>query len=176
EKAILKDCFRKGDTWFNTGDVLREMGCRHLQFVDRMGDTYRWKGENVSTTEVENIFDAFGGIEEAIVYGVEIPGTNGKAGMATLVPADRSHAIDMDALANHLDSNLPPYAVPVFLRITDAIEKTGTFKYRKVDIQKRGYQLDDPQDEVWVRLPGEKAYTRLTPEILSAIESGQHRF
>ncbi|WP_369602761.1 long-chain-acyl-CoA synthetase [Hahella sp. SMD15-11] len=176
EKVILRDCFRKGDAWFNTGDVLREIGFRHLQFVDRMGDTYRWKGENVSTTEVENIFDGFPGIEEAIVYGVEIPGTNGKAGMATLVPADRSCPLDMDALARHLFDNLPPYAVPVFLRITDAIEKTGTFKYRKVDIQKLGYSLERPGDEVWVMLPGDKVWTRMTPEIEAAINAGQHRF
>lgn len=176
EKAILRDAFRKGDAWFNTGDVLRNIGCRHLQFVDRMGDTYRWKGENVSTTEVENAFDRIGGIQEAIVYGVEIPKTNGKAGMATLVPIDPERPVDGKALLAGLQGQLPPYAIPVFLRITDAIEKTGTFKYRKVDLKNTGYSLDKAGDQVLVWLPGSDAYQPLTQEALQQIESGAYRF
>jgi len=94
EKSIVRDAFKPGDAWFNTGDMMRDIGCRHLQFVDRMGDTFRWKGENVSTTEVENSIDGFGGFEEAIVYGVEVPGTDGKAGMATLVPREQTPDLD----------------------------------------------------------------------------------
>lgn len=176
EKAILRNAFRKGDAWFNTGDVLRNIGCRHLQFVDRMGDTYRWKGENVSTTEVENAFDRVGGIQETIVYGVEIPQTNGKAGMATLVLIDPETPLDGKALLQNLQGQLPPYAIPVFLRITDTIEKTGTFKYRKVDLKNAGYSLDKPDDTVMVWLPGSNAYQTLTPEIHQKIESGAYRF
>lgn len=176
EKSILRDVFRKGDAWFNTGDVLREIGFRHLQFVDRMGDTFRWKGENVSTTEVENLIDEFGGIEEAIVYGVEIPGTNGRAGMVTLVPHDAKKGIDLTALHDFLGEHLPAYAVPVFIRVTDAIEKTGTFKYKKVDLRNLAYHLDRPKDRVYAWLPGTTGYTELDPETVDKIDNGDFRF
>lgn len=176
EKSILRNVFRKGDAWFNTGDVLREIGFRHLQFVDRMGDTFRWKGENVSTTQVENIIDEFGGIEEAIVYGVEIPGTNGRAGMATLVPhATRKH-VDLDGLFQYLKENLPAYAVPVFIRITDEIEKTGTFKYKKVDLKKQAYSLGKTKDRVYAQLPGTQGYTELDQAMVEKIDNGDFRF
>jgi len=174
EKSILRNAFKKGDAWFNTGDVLKEIGCRHLQFVDRMGDTFRWKGENVSTNEVENIIDGSGMVEEAIVYGVEIPGTNGKAGMVTLVP--KGSAFDINRLLMFLRDNLPAYAVPVFVRITHSIEKTGTFKYRKVDIQKAGYGLDRPGEEVFAWLPETAGYVQLTPQLVSDINSGSFGF
>ncbi|OJS99661.1 long-chain-acyl-CoA synthetase [Marinobacter nauticus] len=176
EKSILRDAFKKGDAWFNTGDVLKEIGCRHLQFVDRMGDTFRWKGENVSTTEVENIIDGSGMVQEAIVYGVEIPNTNGKAGMVTLVPQNPEASFDADKLFAYLQDNLPPYAIPVFVRVTHAIEKTGTFKYRKVDIQKLGYSLSSPHEEVYAWLPGASGYTQLTPELVADIDAGGVRF
>ncbi|MEP3562433.1 MAG: long-chain-acyl-CoA synthetase [Marinobacter sp.] len=176
EKSILRDGFKKGDSWFNTGDVLREIGFRHLQFVDRMGDTFRWKGENVSTNEVENIIDGSGMVEEAIVYGVEIPHTNGKAGMVTLVPQKTSDGFDPDKLLAYLQENLPAYAVPVFIRVTQAIEKTGTFKYRKVDIQKLGYSLERADDVVYVWLPKASGYTKVTPELIADIEAGDVRF
>ncbi|WP_449284876.1 long-chain-acyl-CoA synthetase [Marinobacter sp. PE14] len=175
EKSILRNAFKKGDAWFNTGDVLKEIGCGHLQFVDRMGDTYRWKGENVSTTEVENIIDGSGLVEEAIVYGVEVPGTNGKAGMVTLVPKSNGAPFDVNKLFTYLRDNLPAYAVPVFVRVTHAIEKTGTFKYRKVDIQKLGYSLRN-DEEVYAWLPRTKGYTLLTPELVSKIDGGKVSF
>jgi citronellyl-CoA synthetase len=176
EKSILRDAFKNGDEWFNTGDVLKNIGCGHLQFVDRMGDTFRWKGENVSTNEVENIIDGSGLVEEAIVYGVEIPGTNGKAGMATLVPKADINEFDPDRLLSYLQENLPPYAIPVFVRVTDSIEKTGTFKYRKVDIQKLGYSLNNDGDRVFVLLPREQTYTPLSPEHKDRIDSGSVQF
>ncbi|PXX89874.1 long-chain-acyl-CoA synthetase [Marinobacter vulgaris] len=176
EKSILRDAFSKGDQWFNTGDVLKQIGCGHLQFVDRMGDTFRWKGENVSTTEVENILDGSGMVEEAIVFGVEIPDTNGKAGMVTLVPHCSGEAFDANRLFRYLTDNLPPYAVPVFVRVTSAIEKTGTFKYRKVDIQKAGYSIDKPGEQVYAWLPGTEGYTPLTPELVAEIDAGEVRF
>lgn len=176
EKSILRNAFKKGDQWFNTGDVLKEIGCRHLQFVDRMGDTFRWKGENVSTTEVENIIDGSGLVVEAIVYGVEIPGTNGKAGMVTLVPQTNGSGFDINRLFRYLQDNLPPYAIPVFIRITDGIEKTGTFKYHKVDIQKAGYSLDKPGDDVYAWLPRTDGYTLLTPELIADIDARRVNF
>ncbi|SFM38897.1 long-chain-acyl-CoA synthetase [Marinobacter zhejiangensis] len=176
EKSILRDAFKRGDQWFNTGDVLREIGFRHLQFVDRMGDTFRWKGENVSTTEVENIIDGSGLVEEAIGYGVEIPNTNGKAGMVTLVPQQGKAAFDIQALFRYLNDNLPPYAIPVFIRVTDGIEKTGTFKYRKVDIQKMAYATQKAEDDVYVWLPKTQEYTLVTPELEKDINDGKIRF
>lgn len=176
EKSILRDGFKKGDSWFNTGDVLREIGCRHLQFVDRMGDTFRWKGENVSTTEVENIIDGSGLVEEAIVYGIEIPNTNGKAGMVTLVPQGDVENFDINKLFAYLKDNLPPYAIPVFVRVTHAIEKTGTFKYRKVDIQKLGYSLERPNEEVYAWLPRTDGYTLLTDSLVGDIDAGKVNF
>ncbi|HEA53944.1 hypothetical protein LCGC14_1104440 [marine sediment metagenome] len=174
EKSILRDAFRRGDSWFNTGDVLRDIGCRHLQFVDRMGDTFRWKGENVSTNEVENIIDGSGMVEEAIVYGVEIPKTSGKAGMVTLVPNSRT--FEINKLLAFMRANLPAYAVPVFVRITHAIEKTGTFKYRKVDIQKAGYALARPSEHVFAWLPKTEGYIQLTPELITDIDAGMFNF
>lgn len=176
EKSILRDAFKKGDEWFNTGDVLKEIGFRHLQFVDRMGDTFRWKGENVSTTEVENIIDGSGMVEEAIVYGVEIPHTNGKAGMVTLVPQNGGASFDIQALFAYLNDNLPAYAVPVFIRVTDGIEKTGTFKYRKVDIQKLGYSTAKAEDDVYVWLPKTREYTLVTPALEQDISAGKVSF
>ncbi len=173
EKSIVRDAFKKGDAWFNTGDLMRDIGCKHLQFVDRMGDTFRWKGENVSTTEVENVLDGFGGIQEAIVYGVEIPGTNGKAGMVTLVPEGE---LDLNELLAYLRDNLPPYAVPVFVRMVDEIEKTGTFKYKKTDLQKQKYHLASDSDKVYALLPGSQTYQRLDPSTVEAIENGAYSF
>lgn len=176
EKSILRDAFKKGDAWFNTGDVLKEIGCGHLQFVDRMGDTFRWKGENVSTTEVENILDGSGMVEEAIVYGVEIPKTNGKAGMVTLVPQSNGSEFDINRLFAYLKENLPAYAIPVFVRVTQAIEKTGTFKYRKVDIQKAGYSLGKTGEEVYAWLPRTDGYTKLDKKLVSEINAGKVSF
>ena len=123
KKFILRNAFKKGDAWFNTGDALKQIGCGHLQFVDSMGDTYRWKGENVSTTEVENIINGSGLVEEAIVYGIEIPDTNGKAGMVTLVPQQDMASFEPNKLFRYLSDNLPYYAIPVFVRVTEGIEK-----------------------------------------------------
>lgn len=176
EKSIVRDVFRRGDAWFNTGDVLREIGFRHLQFVDRMGDTYRWKGENVSTTEVENIIDGSGETEEAIVYGVEVPGTNGKAGMATIVPLDGHKGVDMQRLFAYLQENLPPYAIPLFIRVTDAIEKTGTFKYKKSDLKSLAYRQGAPSDKVYALLPGSDGFTLLDAAMTEKIERGEFRF
>ncbi|MAL97556.1 long-chain-acyl-CoA synthetase [Hydrocarboniclastica marina] len=173
EKSIIHGAFKKNDAWFNTGDVLKDLGWRHLQFVDRMGDTFRWKGENVSTNEVENIIDGFGGLDEVVVYGVEVPHTNGKAGMATVVPSE-DH-LDLDAFYAYLQENLPPYAVPVFVRVTDAIAKTGTFKYKKKDIQDLGYQQGPQNDRVYVAIPGKTGYSLLDSATVEAIDKGEIR-
>ncbi|MBM7334126.1 long-chain-acyl-CoA synthetase [Alloalcanivorax marinus] len=177
EKAIFRDVFKKGDAWFNTGDMMRDIGFRHAQFVDRLGDTFRWKGENVSTTEVEQILDGTAPVVESVVYGVEIPGTNGRAGMAELRLNQPHGEVDWAGLTAEVQRELPPYAVPVFLRITDhGVETTGTFKHQKNKLKEEKYDLEKVDDPVYVLLPGESAYQPLTPEIQQGIDGGQYRF
>jgi citronellyl-CoA synthetase len=175
EAAILRDVFKKGDAWFNSGDLMRDLGCRHAQFVDRLGDTFRWKGENVSTTEVENVLAAFPGVEDAVVYGVEIPLTNGRCGMAALRLAEGT-ALDPAALAAHLDGSLPAYAAPLFLRLLGQVETTGTFKYKKTDLKRQAYDPRASADRLFVRLPGSAAFQPLDDALHQAIQAGEYRF
>ncbi|WP_111656905.1 long-chain-acyl-CoA synthetase [Isoalcanivorax indicus] len=177
EKSIFRDVFRKGDAWFNSGDMMRDIGYRHAQFVDRLGDTFRWKGENVSTTEVEQIIDQYPDVQESVVYGVEIPDTNGRAGMARLCLKVSLAAFDFEAFVNHLYRYLPIYAVPVFLRISyDAVETTGTFKYQKNRLKEEGYDLSRQDNPLYVLLPGQIDYQPLTAELAAEINGGEHRF
>ncbi|MCX4096049.1 long-chain-acyl-CoA synthetase [Nocardia sp. alder85J] len=138
ETKLVRDAFEDGDAWFDTGDLVRDQGMHHIAFVDRLGDTFRWKGENVATTEVEGAFDGVDGITGAVVYGVDLPGADGRAGMAavTLRPGA---GLDGAALAAHLYRQLPGYALPLFVRVVDELETTSTFKSRKVDLRKQGY-------------------------------------
>ncbi len=176
--ATFENVFKKGDRYFNSGDLMRDIGFRHAQFVDRLGDTFRWKGENVSTTEVENIVSEYPKISEAVAYGVEIPNTNGRAGMCAITPHDsmQIEEIDYAQLLSFLQKNLPAYAVPVFLRIQQKMETTGTFKYQKNTLKTQAFdpaKLDEP---LLVWLPGEKQYCLLTPEIYRNIQNGKYRF
>ena len=136
EKKVLHDVFTKGDAWFRTGDLMRQDSEGYFYFVDRIGDTFRWKGENVSTNEVSERLGEVEGVKDANVYGVEIPGADGRAGMAALTTGK---GFSIEALATHVTAALPPYAQPVFIRIQQEIETTGTFKYRKVDLVEQGF-------------------------------------
>ena len=177
EQSIFRDVFRKGDAWFDTGDMMRDIGFRHAQFVDRLGDTFRWKGENVSTTEVEQIIDQHEGVLETVVYGVEIPGTNGRAGMAQLRLDTPHDVFDFTALGTYLRRELPPYAIPVFLRINvQAMETTGTFKYQKNNLKEEGYDLSRQGNPVYVLLPGQRDYQPMTAAIQAGIDAGEYRF
>ncbi|KTC63501.1 long-chain acyl-CoA synthetase, partial [Pseudomonas fluorescens ABAC62] len=124
-RVVLTDVFEQGDRYFNTGDLLRSIGFGHAQFVDRLGDTYRWKGENVSTTEVENVLLQHPQIAEVVAYGVEIENTNGRAGMVAITPSESLAALDMRELLQFAHGHLPAYAVPLFLRIKVKMETTG---------------------------------------------------
>jgi fatty-acyl-CoA synthase len=170
EKEILRDAFRKGDAWFRTGDLMRRDQHGYFYFVDRTGDTFRWKGENVATSEVAEALSTFPGIKEANVYGVVIPGGEGKAGMAALVTAVN---FDIDALAAHLEENLPPYARPIFLRFQRQIEATSTFKQRKVELQKQGFNPSVVTDPIHVRDAETGHYSQLTPERYEDICAGK---
>ena len=176
-KVVLSDVFEKGDRYFNTGDLLRSIGFGHAQFVDRLGDTYRWKGENVSTTEVENIFMQHPQITEAVAYGVEIANTNGRAGMAAITPSESLATLDMRALLQFALSQMPAYAVPLFLRIKVKMETTGTFKYQKVRLKEEAF---DParvgDDPLYAWLPGTDAYVPVTEQVLVDIQGGKYRY
>ena len=148
EKKLLRNAFREGDCWFVTGDLVRNQGFHHVAFVDRLGDTFRWKGENVATTEVEAALEHVDCIEDCAVYGVSVPGADGKAGMAAVVVKE-GRVFDAASVAEHVTRDLPSYAVPLFIRIVDSLEHTSTFKSRKVDLQREGY-ADAPRETVWV--------------------------
>lgn len=146
EKKLLRDVFKKGDCWFNSGDLVRDQGWFHIQFVDRLGDTFRWKGENVATSEVEGVVSQLDWVDHAVVYGVQVAGADGRAGMVALsVKPDCE--LNLDELAKHLKAQLPAYAVPLFVRVTQNPQTTGTFKYQKVQLKKEGFdvaQVADP--------------------------------
>lgn len=176
EASIYRDVFKKGDVWYCTGDMLRDIGFKHAQFVDRLGDTFRWKGENVSTTEVENILGEFSGIEEAAVYGVEIPETNGKAGMAAVVLSGGTNCFDCSEIYKHLSGQLPSYAVPMFIRVRSEMSTTGTFKIKKTDLKEQGYDISKFEDRCYALLPGKEEYVEMTEGILKDIKSCKYRY
>jgi fatty-acyl-CoA synthase len=138
EKKILRDVFKQGDAWFRSGDLLRKDVDGYFYFVDRIGDTFRWKGENVSTNEVSERLTGFPGLSESTVYGVAIPGHDGRAGMISVVVENPS-TFDLAGFYAHIQAQLPDYARPLFLRVRQNLELTGTFKQRKVDLVGDGF-------------------------------------
>lgn len=148
EKKLVRDGFKDGDAWFDTGDLVRKQGWMHVAFVDRLGDTFRWKGENVATTQVEGALGGHPAVDGAVVYGVDIDGTDGKAGMAA-VTLREGESFDGKAVAEHLYDKLPTYAVPLFVRVVDSLEQTSTFKSQKVALRKLGYE-EDGDSELYV--------------------------
>ncbi|VVP48382.1 Crotonobetaine/carnitine--CoA ligase [Pseudomonas fluorescens] len=176
-KVVLQDVFEKGDRYFNTGDLMRNIGFGHAQFVDRLGDTYRWKGENVSTTEVENILLQHPNICEAVAYGVEIRNTNGRAGMAAITPAESLATLDFSELLAFAREQMPAYAVPLFLRVKVKMETTGTFKYQKTRLKDEAF---DPgrtgDDPIYAWLPGTGTYVQVTEQLLGEIHDGKYRY
>ncbi|MBO9544396.1 long-chain-acyl-CoA synthetase [Caulobacter sp.] len=168
EKKILHDVFAKGDNWFRTGDLMKVDSDGYIYFVDRIGDTFRWKGENVATSEVSERIAGFEGVQEVNVYGVPVGDLDGKAGMASLVVEGE---FDMVAFAKHVDEQLPTYARPIFVRLQKAIETTGTFKYRKMDLVNDGFDPAKTKDPLYFRDPA-KGYVKITKALHAKIESG----
>ncbi|MCZ6569180.1 MAG: AMP-binding protein, partial [Deltaproteobacteria bacterium] len=168
EQKILRDVFQKGDQWYRSGDLLRYDEDGYFYFVDRIGDTYRWKSENVSTQEVAEALGGFPGLEIANVYGVKVPSTEGRAGMAALVLSDLD-AFDGRAFYAYIEDRLPSYAAPIFVRLASAADMTSTFKLRKVDLQREGYDLDLVRDPLFVRDPAAQAYVALSAEKLAEL-------
>lgn len=172
EKKILRDVFEPGDAWFRTGDLVRRDADGYIYFVDRIGDTFRWKGENVATNEVSDVVSKYPGVELANAYGVEVPGNDGRAGMVAMTVND---AFDMSGLAEYCRAHLPPYAVPLFIRIQPQAETTGTFKFRKVELVKEGFDLAQVEDPIWFLEPGASAYTAMEESHQDRLAEGGYR-
>jgi fatty-acyl-CoA synthase len=172
ESKILRDVFEPGDIWVRTGDLMRKDEQGYFYFVDRIGDTFRWKGENVATSEVSEAICAFPGVKHANVYGVPVPATDGRAGMATVVAED---PLDLAGFRKHLVSRLPPYARPLFLRIRNEVEVTGTFKYSKTDLVRLGYDPVASNDVLYFDNVESEAFTRLDKDLYDRIQVGSIR-
>ncbi|PYE19306.1 fatty-acyl-CoA synthase [Williamsia limnetica] len=168
-KKIVTDAFKKGDRWFNTGDLVRSQGFSHIAFVDRLGDTFRWKGENVATTEVESVLDGFGPVAQSVVFGVEIPGTDGKAGMAAIT-LNGGESLDARALGVHITRELPAYATPLFIRVVKELAHTSTFKSVKVALRDEGYS--HAGDDVFVFVGGSDGYVPFYDDYAGEVAAG----
>ena len=184
EKKILRDVFQKGDKYFNTGDLMKTVNVGfgyfqpHFQFVDRIGDTFRWKGENVSTNEVGEIINQTQGIEFANVYGVEIPGTEGRAGMAAVV-LDKGLVetdIALSRLLANVNENLPVYARPVFIRILKDLPTTSTHKMQKNKLKSEAFNVSEISETVFVKKPSQNEYSRLDYDFYTMIMEGKAGF
>jgi fatty-acyl-CoA synthase len=172
ERKILRDVFEPGDAWFRTGDLMRRDDGGFYYFVDRVGDTFRWKGENVATSEVAAAITSFPGILDANVYGVQIAGADGRAGMAEIACVDPP---DIPALRRHLLARLPRYALPVLLRIRSEIDLTPTFKQRKNAPEPGGYDPAACRDALYVYDPERRAYVTLDQTRYDRIQAGEFR-
>ena len=169
---ILRNVFAAGDAWYRTGDLMRQDEQGFFYFVDRVGETYRWKGENVSTTEVAAVIAACPGVADAAVYGVCVPSSEGRAGMAAVVVAPD---FDLNELRRALVARLPDYARPLFIRVVTAIELTGTFKLRKHELALEGYDLTRVRDALYMDDAAQGAYVPLDTKLHARLKAGQLR-
>ncbi len=173
KKKILHDVFEKGDMWFRTGDLMSKDAEGYIYFIDRIGDTFRWKGENVSTNEVAEFVARAPGIATANIFGVSVPGTDGRAGMAAITTDGE---VDFDGLYAWLSEQLPKYAIPLFIRVQQEAETTGTFKYRKVELVEEGFDPEKVSEPLWYFDPESNKYEPLTPDAHETILSGAVKF
>ncbi|HZA11216.1 long-chain-acyl-CoA synthetase FadD6 [Mycobacterium sp.] len=171
EKKLVRNAFRKGDVWFNTGDLMRPQGFGHAAFADRLGDTFRWKGENVATTDVEAGVACDPNIDDVTVYGVEVPGTDGRAGMAA-VTLKEGKEFDGKSLAEAVYDHLPDYAVPLFIRVVKELQQTSTFKSKKVDLRDQGYS-SDIEDPLYVLKGRDEGYVEFYDEYPEEVKAGK---
>ena len=172
EIKILRDAFEKGDMWFRSGDLVRRDRNGYFYFIDRLGDTFRWKGENVATSEVAEIIHTLDGVEEANVYGVPVPGYDGKAGMAAIVPGE---GFDPGRLHAHVHGRLAPFARPVFIRLQGAIDATSTFKQKKIGLVREGFDPAAVSDPLYFDDPAAGAYVPLDRAAYQRICNGAVR-
>ena len=181
EEKVVKNVLVEGDRWFNTGDLVKTMdvgfslGRKHYQFVDRVGDTFRWKSENVSTNEVAEILNSFEHVNMANVYGVKVPKSEGRAGMVAF--NCNLDEFNWDDFSSFVIDKLPSYAQPIFVRIIEELETTGTFKLKKNDLREEAYHLDKVNgNQVFIKKPGQNTYVPLDRDYYEVIESGQAGF
>jgi len=171
EKKILTNAFDKGDSWFRSGDLMKIDKEGYLYFIDRIGDTFRWKGENVATSEVTEVISKVRGILEINVYGVQIPHKDGRAGMAALVV--NNNEFNLQNFHDHCKNNLPIFAVPLFVRLSTEIIITGTFKHRKVEFVKEGINPEVVKDPIYFRDDSLNKYVPLDRELYQKFANGQ---
>ena len=171
EKKLVRNAFRKGDCYFNTGDVMSPQGMGHAAFVDRLGDTFRWKGENVATTQVERALGSDKSVEECTVFGVEVPRTGGRAGMAAVKLRDGAD-FDGKSLAQTVYKQLPAYALPLFVRLVESMEHTTTFKSRKVDLREQAYD-SSIEDPVYVLAGRDEGYVPFYDDYPEEVAAGK---
>ena len=165
---MLRDVFEKGDAWFAIGDLMKTDADGYFYFVDRVGDTFRWKGENVSTNEVAELLHAAPGVREANVYGVAVTGADGRAGMAGLVvDAD----FDIKTFGEYVARALPAYARPLFVRLLPEMDTTGTFKVRKMDLVADGYDPAKIKGAMFFHDP-KRGYVKLTKSVFERLSAG----
>jgi len=175
KRKVAYDVFKRGDAAFLSGDILVMDDDGYLFFLDRTGDTFRWRGENVSTTEVEAVISNVAALKDCVVYGVEVPGNEGRAGMAAIL--DTEGDLDLVDLATEMNKVLPAYAKPLFIRIIKQMRMTGTYKLQKKDYQKEGFDLDQiaQDDVIYFWDASTKSYVKFTKEIEENIKSGKIR-
>jgi fatty-acyl-CoA synthase len=166
---VLRNVFVKGDAWFRSGDLMRQDSAGFFYFVDRVGDTFRWKGENVSTSEVAEALSTCPGVIEALVYGVEVTGSEGRAGMVALV-CDETFTIG--TFERHLAEYLPAYARPVFLRILSEIQMTATFKPKKQELIRAGYDCNATTDALYVKERHSDVFVKVNAALFERIQLG----
>ncbi len=171
EKKVLHDAFTPGDAWFRSGDLMRKDDLGYFYFIDRIGDTFRWKGENVSTTEVAEALTGFPGVKEATVYGVAVPHMEGRAGMVALAAEDAA-GFDLAGFRTHISGHLPEYARPLFIRFQDHLEVTGTFKQRKVELVSEGFDLSRVSDPLYFNDPRAGAFLRIDAKLAGELAAG----
>lgn len=172
KKKIVTDAFERGDRYFRTGDLMRRDAEGYFYFIDRIGDTFRWKGENVATSEVAEVLSVMDAIDEANVYGVEVPNTDGRAGMAAIVA---KNGLDVSEVYAQVAKELASYARPVFLRQLTEMEVTGTLKHRKVDLVRQGFDPKKIDDPLFVRDDANQTYIPITPDVHQRIVAGEHK-
>jgi len=175
KRKVLYDVWKKGDSCFRSGDILVADKYGYLYFRDRKGDTFRWKGENVSTAEVESIISRSVNLTSVVVYGVTVPGCEGRAGMAAILEDKGTGcSVNLKTLADHMTEKLPSYARPVFVRLTHELDITGTFKLKKRDLQAEGYDITKVTDRLYFLKKG--TYIPLTQDLYNDINEGRERF
>lgn len=176
KKKLLMDVFKKQDRYFNSGDLVQKQGYKHVAFVDRLGDTFRWKGENVATTEVEEVANQFEQVTHSVVYGVQLPHSDGRAGMAAITLNTELNQFDTKSFASHIKAKLPSYAIPLFIRIRPEQEVTGTFKYKKGTLKEEGFDPLIVDEPLYILMPNSDQYTPLTKDILNQLKQGVVNF